>query len=829
MKKRLIKRLLFVTVCLLALMAVSAFTAAGVYMYFTQGLPQIETLKDYRPSIISSVYGLNGEVIGEFFDERRIVVPTDQIPQFLIDAFVAAEDSRFFEHKGLDYQAIVRALLKNIEAGEIVQGGSTITQQVARSLLLTNERSWSRKIREAILAARIERYLSKHEILYLYLNQIYLGHGAYGVEAAAENYFGKSVADLNLAEAAVLAGLPRAPSRNSPYNHPENARKRQTYVLERLVEEGYITPDESQKARETQLEIKAKRSRFLEVAPYFTEHIRQVVEKKYGREALHRDGLEIFTTLNVKMQKTAQKAVAEGLRALDKRQGYRGPERNLSEYETFQFLEDAEQDLLQSPIIEGNEYVGVVTELSPNSAKVMVGRRVGRLSLKEMKWARKPDPQVAYNTVRIEEVSEVLKIGDVIRVRVKHEDAEGLLHLTLEQVPLVQGALISIDLKTGYVVAMVGGRDFRESQFNRAIQARRQPGSAFKPIVYASALDNGFTPATIIIDSPIIYDATQGYEVWKPKNYEERFYGPTTLRKALAKSRNVITVKIAQDLGIDYVIDYAKQLGLDGPFNRDLSTALGSSGVSLLDLTKAYAVFASQGREVEPIFIRKIVDRDGKVLEENLPPILPEEENGSAEAFDSQEPGDEETRLSLLRSDFTRTLAEDIVADSQERVRRQLISPQTAYIMTSLLKGVVQNGTGWRVKALGRPCAGKTGTTDSLYDAWFIGYTPEFIAGVWVGFDEEASLGKHETGSRAASPIWLAYMTEVLQGIPISDFTVPEGIVFKKIHPETGLLASSSDDGAIFECFKEGTAPTAYADKPSVDQSTDFFKLDLDS
>ena len=834
MKKRsLMRRIFFVLAYLaLGLVAVGVFTAAGVYMYFTHGLPRIETLRNYRPNIISTVYALNGEVIGEFFDERRIVVPIDEIPRFLIDAFLAAEDSRFFEHKGLDYQAIARAFLKNIEAGEIVQGGSTITQQVARSLLLTRERSWSRKIREAILAARIERYLSKREILHLYLNQMYLGHGAYGVEAAAENYFGKRVIDLNLAEAAVLAGLPRAPSKNSPYNYPENARKRQVYVLERMVDEGYVLPEESEKALETPLEIKARQNRFLEVAPYFTEQIRQTVEKKYGRETLYQEGLKIYTTLNVDMQKVAETAVSEGLRALDKRQGYRGPEKSLTEDEISQFLDGVEQRLRNAPIVEGEEYLGVVTELSGESVTVMVGRHKGHLSLKDMAWAREPNPEVAYNTVRVENPADVLKGGDVIRVRVKAIDPEGVLNLALEQIPKVQGALISLDLKTGYVVALIGGRDFRDSQFNRAIQARRQPGSAFKPIVYAAAIDRDYTPASIIVDSPIIYDATQDYDVWKPKNYEERFYGPTTLRTALVKSRNVITVKIAQDLGVDYLIDYARGLNLNGPFNRDLSMALGTSGISLIELTKTYAIFANHGREVRPIFVRKIVDRDGNILEENLPPILPEGGNGPKSTLESLGAGIEgegQTRLSASRSDIATALDKDFADTSEARISRQLIGPETAYIITNLLKGVVQNGTGWRAKALGRPCAGKTGTTDSLYDAWFIGYTPNLIAGVWVGFDEEASMGKFETGSRAASPIWLAYMREVLKDKPITDFTVPQGIVFKKIDAKTGLLASSNDDGAIFECFKEGTAPTIYADRPVSGQSTDFFKLDLDT
>ena len=834
MKKSIAKRILLgVVYAAFGIIAVCVFTTAGVYMYFTEGLPQIETLKDYRPNIISSVYAQNGEVIGEFFDERRIVVPIDQVPRFLIDAFVAAEDSRFFDHKGLDYKAIVRAFLRNIEAGGIVQGGSTITQQVARSLLLTRERSWSRKIREAMVSARIEKYLSKEEILHLYLNQIYLGHGAYGVEAAAENYFGKKAIDLNLAEAALLAGLPQAPSRDSPYHHPQNARKRQVYVLERMVEDGYVSLEAFEQALETPIDIKARKSRFLEVAPHFTEYVRQLVENRYGRDALYREGLQIYTTLNVVMQGAAERAVAEGLRALDKRQGYRGPEQNFSEPEISWFLAEQAQKLQSSSITEGVEVLGVVTEVSPSSAKVMIGDHEGRLSINDMRWARKPDPEVAYNTVKVEDASRVLSVGDVIRVRVNAVDSKGILSLGLEQIPKVQGALISFDLETGDVVALVGGRDFRESQFNRAIQADRQPGSAFKPIVYAAAIDRGYTPATVIVDSPIIYEETEDYEAWKPKNYEARFYGPTTLRTALAKSRNVITVKIAQDLGVDYLIEYAKRLNLNGPFNRDLSMALGSSGVSLLDLTKAYAVFARQGLELTPLFIRRIVDREGKILEENLPPILPTGEPGSEGlsrvAEDPREGGHGGENILSSVSGVAAALDGDTGGGAARQVARRLISPETAYIMTSLLQGVVQDGTGWRVKTLGRPCAGKTGTTDSLYDAWFVGYTPDLITGVWVGFDEEASLGKYETGSRAASPIWLAFMTEVLKDKPVSDFTVPQGVVFKKIDSKTGLLAASNDDNAIFECFKEGTAPTAYADQPTSSQTTEFFKLDLDT
>ncbi|MFB0505619.1 MAG: penicillin-binding protein 1A [Thermodesulfobacteriota bacterium] len=773
--------------------------ASGVYLYFTHDLPRVSSLKDYNPPIISTVYADTGELIGEFFVEKRIVVPIEKIPRFVLQTFVSAEDARFFQHEGLDYSAILRALWKNVMAGEIVQGGSTITQQVARSLLLSSERKWSRKIREAILAYRMEKSLSKQEILYLYLNQIYLGHGAYGIEAASQNYFGKHVEDLNLAEAAMLAGLPQAPTRNSPYNHPRKAKMRQAYVLEQMVENGYISRAEAMEALETILEIHPRRSKFLEVAPYFTEHVRRYVEEKYGRNTLYKEGLQIFITLDVAMQKAAQEAIRKGLKELDKRQGYRGPLRHLDPEEIESFCTEVQEALGQSPLTEGEEVLGVVAEIRQREKAILVkvGDRMGRIELKEMKWARKPDPEVPYYRARVHNPADLLQVGDVINVKVK-EFSGKTMALSLEQDPLAHAALLSIDLKTGYVKAMVGGRDFQESQFNRAIQAKRQAGSAFKPIIYASAIDKGYTPATVIVDSPIIYDSTQDYQSWKPRNYEEKFYGPTTLRKALAKSRNVITVKIVQDIGLSPLIQYAQNLGIESPLNEDLSMALGSSSVSLLELTKAYAVFGNQGRRLEPIFIKKITDKDGNILEENVP---------SGE------------RVSLHDRN-------DQGPEGDDGLAERIISPETAYIITNLLEGAVQNGTGWRAKALGRPVAGKTGTTDDYSDAWFIGYTPDLITGVWVGFDQEKPLGKDETGSRAACPIWLNYMETVLKGTPIKHFPVPEKIIFAKIDPDTGLLASPSTPNPFFECFKEGTAPTRYS-QVKASRSTEFFKFDM--
>jgi penicillin-binding protein 1A len=495
--------------------------------------------------------------------------------------------------------------------------------------------------------------------------------------AAAESYFAKTIEELSLAESAVLAGLPQAPSKYSPYHHPQQAKKRQVYILNRMVEEGFISPSEASKAAQTPYLIRSKEKPSTEKALHFVEYIRRYVEEKYGKDALYKEGLQIFSTIDLRFQETAQEAVEAGLKEIEKRGKY---------------------------------------------------------------------------------------------------SSAGM--------PLVpEGALICFDLETGYVKAMVGGRDFRKSQFNRVTQARRQTGSAFKPIVYASALDKGFTPASIIVDSPIIFE--WGDNRWKPKNYEGTFSGPTTLRNALAHSVNIVTVKIAQEVGVDYIRDYAQKLGISSPLQNNLSMALGSSSISLYELTKAYSVFANQGNLFNPIFIKKILDRNGNLLEENLP-------------------------LSYFEE-----------SPKQE----QIITPQTAFLMTYLLEGVVQHGTGWRARSLGRPVAAKTGTTDQFMDAWFIGYTPGLITGVWVGFDEERSLGENETGARAASPIWVTFMSKILKDKPKKDFPIPDGIEFTKIDPKTGQVSLGKE--GILECFKEGTEPTEKVPLP-LKSSTDFFKFDFD-
>ena len=762
------------------LMLSGTVAIVGIYFYLCEDLPKISTLADYRPPLITTVFSDDNRKIAEFYKERRIVVPLSSLPIMVTEAFIAAEDARFFIHKGIDFFSIVRALFKNIEAGTIVQGGSTITQQVTKSFFLTPERSYMRKIKEAILAYRIDKKFKKEEILFLYLNQIYLGHGAYGVEAASENYFGKSATELNLAECSILAGLPQAPSRYSPFRYPERAKQRQIYVLNRMIAEGYINNSQATEAINTKLDIKPRQNWFIKEAPFYTEHIRRYIEKKYGSDTLYKEGLKIYAAVNIEMQRIARDKINKELKALDKRQGYRGPVNHLPIEEIEAFSKELQNEQEKDSLAEGKIVTGVVIEVNDRDKTVSVrmGNVYGTIRIADMRWARKPDPEVPYYESRINRPGEVLKTGDIILVKLKNKIKDTKLwELALEQTPVTQSALLCMDVETGQVKAMVGGRDFKKSQFNRAIQSRRQPGSAFKPIIYAAALDKGYTPASIIIDSPIVFKDSERDFTWKPRNYKEKFYGPTLFRQALAKSRNVVTIKILRDIGIDYAIDYAAKLGITSKINRDLSIALGSSGVSLLEIVGAYSVFANLGYYLEPVFITKIVDREGNVIEVN------------------------------------------------NIEKKQVIEASTAYIMTSLLESVVKEGTGRRVRALNRPVAGKTGTTNNLNDAWFAGYTPGYITGVWVGFDNESSLGKAETGSRAASPIWLGFMKAILKDKPVRVFNVPEGVVFSKIDAETGLLPIPESKKTIFECFKEGTVPTEHSIKTdSITRPEQFFK-----
>lgn len=767
---------------------------SGWFFYMLAKLPKVDRLADYKPPIVTQVFGEDGSLVGEFYLERRTVVPVDRIPRKLIQAFVAAEDSNFFQHKGIDYFGIVRAAIKNVLSMRKKEGASTITQQVAKSMLLTPEKKFSRKIKEAILATRMEKKLSKDEILYIYLNQIYLGAGAYGVQLASESYFGKGVDQLNLAEMTMLAGLPKAPNTYSPIKHMDRAKERQSYVLERMVKEGYITQAEADYARSTQITIKSLKKVNNEQSAYFLEQIRISLVEKYGEDMIYKEGLKIYTTMNAEMQKAAYEAVVRGLKEVDKRQGFRGPLKYLAENEVETFCRQAE-DAIDGPALrQGATYQGVVTAVNVKAGElaVRVGDRAGILPKKNMSWAGKIPMGDSYG--KPDEKGKGLGRGAVIEVSVVTPELNkaGAV-FALDQTPEAQAALVAVDPRTGGVRALVGGYDFKKSQFNRAVQAKRNPGSAFKPIIYAAAVDKGVTPATIFEDSPVEYDSGKD-KAWKPKNYDNIYRGNVTMREALTNSINIVSVKILEQIGVATAIEYAKKFGITSPLDANLTLALGSSSVTPLELTMAYGVFASGGYRTTPYFVTRVVDGNGKVLEENLAQPVP--------VFGSA------TTAVNLTAQSTGMLT---TAPAQNPLAAvPVLSPETSYIITNLMESVVQSGTGQRARAVGRPVAGKTGTTNGMKDAWFVGYVPQLVAGVWVGYDQERSLGAGGSGGQAAAPIWTEFMQRSLSVVPIQDFMVPPNVTFALINPQTGKLARDGSEGAVTECFFSGTEPSSY-------------------
>ncbi len=786
-KKSWVSRIVFWSVCVIS----GSILAAGVvgfliYQHYTKDLPGIDRLRNYEPPTVSYVYDRDGNVVAEFFKQKRIVVPIEKIPDTLIRAFIAAEDAHFYEHPGIDLMGVARAMVKNIQAGTIVQGGSTITQQVAKSLLLSPERSWSRKFREAILAYRIDNKLSKKEILYLYLNQIYLGHGSYGVEAAAQNYFGKHVWELNLPECALLAGLPSAPSRYSPCAHPEKALARRRYVLRRMKELGFISEQQASDANLSPLEVQSCKTNFTPSLNYFTEEIRRRLFERFGENVLYTQGLKIYTTLDSRLQEEAERAVRKGLRELDKRQGYCGPLDHVDLANMDKFRVELHEKYPPGSLVSGRIVQAVVLGRNDRDKayRLSLGSGVGLLPYSSVKWAIHPK-RYDFCTwrPRVGKPGRLFARGDVILVRLKSPCASAesgeCWEVSLEQEPRVQGALVCMENETGYVRALVGGYSFSKSQFNRATQALRQPGSAFKPIIYSAALDNGYNPLSVIVDAPIGFPdpSLKGY--WKPHNYGKKFYGPTYFREALIHSRNIVTIKILISIGVDTAIEYARRLGITAPLTPTLSLALGASGVSLMEMTGAYSAFANMGQRVKPIMITRIEDRYGRIIYENKP------------------------------------------------VKQYALSPDTAFIINHLLQEVVLYGTGQRVRALNRPAAGKTGTSNNLRDAWFIGYTPKLLTGVWVGFDDEKySLGKRETGAKAASPIWLYFMKEALKDKPVEFFPPPPpGVVLLRIDPETGTIAEPDDKNAIVEAFKADNLPQTT--KQTNEDEQGFFKTDI--
>lgn len=750
--------LLAVTVAVVALLAVS-----GYVFYLMAKLPRVDRLADYKPPIVSQVFGDDGTLVGEFYLERRIVVPVNKMPRKLIQAFVSAEDSNFYTHKGIDYLGILRAAFKNVITMSKKEGASTITQQVTKSMLLSPEKKFSRKFKEAILAKRMEERLSKDEILYLYLNQIYLGSGAYGVQAAAETYFGKNVEQLNLAEISMLAGLPKAPNSYSPIKHLEKARERQGYVLDRMTAEGYITSAEADHARKTPIVLQPMKKVNNDQSAYYLEHLRIQLEQKYGEDQLYKGGLKIYTTMNAGMQRAAYDSLRKGLKEVDKRQGFRGPIKYLDETEVEAFCSKVEEGIDSVTLKTGETYQGVVVGFNPakGEALVRIGERKGVLSRKNMSWAGRLGMTNHYG--KPGKGNRGLTLGSVIEVSVitPELDKEGA-QLALDQTPEVQAALVAIDPRTGGVKAMVGGYDFKKSQFNRAMQAKRNAGSAFKPIIYAAALDKGLTPATVIEDAPVEYPDGAG-GVWKPQNYDHAFRGPVTMREALTDSINIVSVKIMEQIGAQYAAEYAKKLGFTSPIPPNLALALGAASISPFELTSAYTVFANGGVLTPQYFITKVTDTDGTVLQETPPPApVP------------------------------------------------VIPPETAYVITNLMQSVVSSGTGHRASVIGRPVAGKTGTTNGAKDAWFIGYIPQLVTGVWVGYDQERSLGSGGTGGQAAAPIWGDFMQRAIMSLPAEDFTAPENVSFVLINPRSGNLAKEGTAGAVMECFIKGTEPSSY-------------------
>jgi len=790
--------LIVVTLVVVLLLGVGGYVA-----FLMAKLPKVDRLADYKPPIVSQVYGDDGTLVGEFYLERRLVVPVNKMPRKLIQAFVAAEDASFYSHKGIDYFGIIRAAFKNIISMRKKEGASTITQQVTKTMLLTPEKKLSRKIKEAILAKRMEEKLTKDEILYLYLNQIYLGAGSYGVEAAAETYFGKHVEQLNLAEMAILAGLPKAPNAYSPIKHLERAKERQAYVLDRMVAEGFVTQAEADYARKSPLTILPGRRVMNDRVAYFLEQMRIYLEEKYGEDQLYKGGLKIYTTMNATMQGAAYEAVRSGLKAVDKRQGFRGAVKYLQQAEIEQFCDKVEEGIDSAALKVGETYPGVVTAVDPakGTATVRVGERYGLLDRKGMAWAGKLNLVNSYG--KPEKAAKTLGLGAVVdlQVLVPDQNNQGAV-FALDQVPEVQGALVSIDPRTGGVKAMIGGYDFRKSQFNRAVQAKRNAGSAFKPIIYAAALEKGFTAATVIDDSPVEYPAGLG-KTWSPKNYDNTYRGPVTMREALTHSINVVSVKILEKIGVDHAVEFAKRLGFSSKIEPNLSLALGAASVSPLELTSAYTAFANKGVHLPPYYIVKVVDSEGRVLEEYHPPAPPAPVVPPA--------SDAEQVVTLTDKPAPVKPAEPLPSAGSMQVARseRATSPEVAYLITNLMESVVQSGTGHRAAAIKRPVAGKTGTTNEMKDAWFVGYVPQLVTGVWVGFDNQArSLGAGGSGGQAAAPIWTDYMLKAVAGLPVQGFDAPETVSVVRVNPKSGKL-SRGVDGAS-EAFIRGTEPSVY-------------------
>jgi penicillin-binding protein 1A len=764
---------------------------AGLIWHFSKDLPDYSQLQDYEPPVVTRVHATDGSLVAEYARERRLYLPIQAVPKLVINAFVAAEDKNFWEHGGIDFTGIARAgtlYLQNLGSNRRPQGASTITQQVAKNFLLTNEVSFQRKIKEALLALKIERTYTKEKILELYLNEIYLGFvyngvSAYGVAAASLIYFDKSVHELTVAEAAYLAALPKAPTQLHPFRQRERAIERRNYVIDRMKDDGYITAADAETARKAPLVV-AQRTAGTHVfaGEYFAEEVRREILEKYGEKKLYEGGLSVRGTLDPKLQVMAKKAVADGLVKFDEAQGYRGPVAKISvagdwgpKLADIRALSDVAPWRL-AVVLDANDQsarIGFQPAREPGGA-VVRDRQIGNVPLDGVKWAKAaagPDRNKAVNRV-----AQVLAPGDVIYVEPLPTDGQ----FRLRQIPEISGAMVAMDPNTGRVLAIVGGFSFDQSQFDRATQAYRQPGSSFKPIVYASALDNGYTPASIVMDAPIEIDQGPGMPVWRPENYSTgKYYGPQTLRFGIEHSRNIMTVRLAQDIGMPIIGEYARRFGVYDNLPHYLSYALGAGETTVMRMTAAYSMFANGGRRVIPTMIDRIQDRYGHTIYKH-----------------------DQRECRGCSADGWKNQAEPALIDRRE----QVLDPMTAYQITSIMEGVVQRGTATVMREVGKPIAGKTGTTNDEKDVWFIGFTPELAVGFYMGYDKPRQIARGATGGHTAAPIVRDFFKMALADRPAVPFRVPPGIKLIRIDPKSGMRAGGSDR-AILEAFKPGTSP----------------------
>jgi penicillin-binding protein 1A len=763
------------------LFVVGVATAAGLLWHFSKDLPDYSQLQDYEPPVMTRVHGADGSLVAEYARERRLYIPIQAVPKLVINAFLAAEDKNFYEHGGLDFTGIARAgivYLQNYGSSRRPQGASTITQQVAKNFLLSNELSMSRKVKEALLALKIERTYSKEKILELYLNEIYLGLGAYGIAAASLVYFDKAVNELTVPEAAYLASLPKAPNNYHPFRQRERAIERRNWVIDRMAESGFVKSADAEKAKRSPLGVTTKAtSAHIFAAEYFAEEVRRELYERYGEKKLYEGGLSVRTSLDPKLQLLARKTFIDGLVRYDETQGWRGPVTKID------FAGDWGIKLAEVKALSDIApwRLAVVLEVSDQSARIGLQpgrepggfvskeRTVGILPLEGMKWAKTGGRAVG-------KVTQVVNPGDVVYVEPGKSEGQFVLH----QVPEISGAMVVEDPWTGRVLAMVGGFSFDQSQFNRATQALRQPGSSFKPFVYAAALDNGYTPSTIVLDAPVEIDQGPGVGTWRPENYEGKFYGPATLRFGLEHSRNVMTVRLAQDIGMPLISEYAKRFGVYDDLPPYLSFALGAGETTLLRMTSAYAMFDNGGRRIKPTLIDRIQDRYGHTVYKH----------------------DERECVGCAGKKWENQPEPSLV----DR-RQQVLDPMTAYQITSMMEGVVQRGTATVVREVGKPVAGKTGTTNDEKDAWFIGFTPDIVVGVYLGYDKPRHLGRGATGGHLAAPIVKEFLKVALVDKPAAPFRVPPGIKLVRVDLKSGTRAGPGTERAILEAFKPGTAP----------------------